>query len=779
MIPLLTVSSTHEEAHYKATLSPSRRISSGRSRDNKLMSVLHARRRVPNRWRSVEECERNCRTNSNDEYCRLKCSRDMKMMRNNSGNNQIQTASETDANEMSTSELNLVQAADEFLDTEESVHGLYFADPITNSTRSNKQTKESSNLISSNAKVNAADIRKEIRDKVSEDVSSSATSPPTTTAKISRRNKYTRTSLSPSEARSTVYRGRVKFSPSNMKSLEEIDADPYLYIGQKLPGTTSRVPDTRHLANGRRTPLFQSTTPSRSKEEELEIMEVSVAKQSSTEKNKFWKTRNIVAINNYMRRLNPHIAGSLKVNPERVENTTKLTTIRYETIHTLPKVTQKATSISAVNNLAEGIVDSKNVFSRSAENTTESIISSPIPAFKTIYHPAGSLIINVPDDATPIFFNDHRHYQQSDGDIESAPTEKSETVEPISPTIDVELKRSSTLPDINRLFENITTTTKAVSETQSTLESTISSSTTTSVVKSTVSSSTESFVPAKTTKRVYTTIPRRKSTTTVFPDYNKTTISTFLSNISSKRNKLNVKNETVAQSSSPTSTTPLNEIASTVAYKINRNTSKTSAPNDVEIVAPPSVTPESVTPPIQTFYQGISTTNKPPHNNEVLVEMYQMNTATYVMAGLGLLPLVVILIYVVRQYLYRHDHKDGDSENYGNDIQPISPVATLDQSDDGGSLEGEESIISETDFNRANLRFKSLLGEGNFGQVWKAEADSLAGHLGATRIVAVKTERANNGQGGLKAECEIMRKLGSHSNVVTLLGACVEQGMAC
>jgi hypothetical protein len=57
-----------------------------------------------------------------------------------------------------------------------------------------------------------------------------------------------------------------------------------------------------------------------------------------------------------------------------------------------------------------------------------------------------------------------------------------------------------------------------------------------------------------------------------------------------------------------------------------------------------------------------------------------------------------------------------------------------------------------------------------------AEADNLSGHIGNTRIVAVKTERANNGQGGLKAECEIMRKLGSHSNVVTLLGACVEQG---
>jgi Protein tyrosine and serine/threonine kinase len=709
------------------------------------LTLLQSRRRAPTRWRSVDECERHCRISSNDEYCKLKCNREIKLTRNH-----IPKPSEANdaLNEMSTSDLNLVQSnPEEFLDTEESVHGLYYVDPVTNissTTSINKQTKDSSNLISnSNGKplVSPPDSHKEI------------TTATTTTVK-SRRNKYPRTSLSPSEARSTVYRGRVKFSPSNMKSLEEIDSDPYLIIGQKLAGTTSRTPDApRRQPSARRTPSFQSTTPSRSKEEELEIMEVSVAKQSSTEKNKSWKSRNIVAINNYFRRLSPAGISSSSSATRSPEISTKLTTVKYETIHTQP-------SISAVNNLAEGIDDVKNVFSRSTvhDNQTE---SPQIPKIKTIYHPAGlsSLIINVPDDATPIFFDDHRSYEQSDGDVEGAePTEFDET--------------TTELPDINRLFGNISMRFKS----PPTLESTISSSTTTSVVKSTVIATTEAIVPEKPTKRVYTTIPRRKSTT-VLPDYNRTTISTFLSNISSRRNKIGATNETIAPVMT-LSTTPRNTISSTIAYKISRNFSKTSAPIDLEIVAPPSVTPESVTPSIQTnvFYQGVSTTSKP-QSNEVLVEMYKMNTATYVMAGLGLLPLVVILIYVVRLYMHHHEHKDDDSENYGNDIQPISPVVTLDQSDDGSSIENEGSIISETDFNRTNLRFKSLLGEGNFGQVWKAEADSLAGHLGTTRIVAVKTERANNGQGGLKAECEIMRKLGSHSNVVTLLGACVEQGM--
>lgn len=687
----------------------------------------------------------------------------MKLIRNGA-NNGIQTASESsDMNEMSTPDSNLVVQAsgDELFDTEESVHGLYFADPMNGSNdTSNKQTKESSNLISSS-------VKKEIKEKIIDDIVSSTTSAP---AKInSRRNKYTRTSSAPGDVQTTrVFRGRVKFSPSSLRTLEENDADPYLYIGQKLAGTTSRIPEARRQLHSRKTPLYQSTTPSRSKEEELEIMEVSVAKQSSTEKNKFWKTRNIVAINNYMRRLNPHIAvngggSSMATKPTKtVENTTKLTTVRYETIHTQSK---PSTSISAVNNLAEGVEDAKTVVSRSASSsTTTEAPAHVIPEIKTIYQnrPGGGLIINVPDDATPIFYNDHRNYEQSDGEIESAPTDISAEITTDSPTTE-----SRQPIDINRLFENITTTVTYPEPTR--LHSTVSSSTSTSVVKSTVFAETTG-VPVKTTKRVYTTIPRRKLSTTIFPDYNKTTISTFLSNISSRRNKIGAKNET-------TTATSVIE-SSTIPYKIFVNTSKTSAPVDFEVVAPPSVTPESVTSSIEpnVFYQGVSTTNKTPQTGDVLVEMHNMNTATYVMAGLGLLPLVVILIYVIRQYLYRHEHKDGDLENYGNDIQPISPVVTLDQSDDGGSIDGEESIISETDFNRNNLRFKSLLGEGNFGQVWKAEADNLAGHIGTTRIVAVKTERVNNGQGGLKAECEIMRKLGSHSNVVTLLGACVEQG---
>lgn len=165
------------------------------------------------------------------------------------------------------------------------------------------------------------------------------------------------------------------------------------------------------------------------------------------------------------------------------------------------------------------------------------------------------------------------------------------------------------------------------------------------------------------------------------------------------------------------------------------------------------------------------------HNSDVVIEMRKMNTATFILAGLGMLPIVIIILYVIKAAVCKRENKvSHDLERYIPDGQPpISPVVRLEQSDT--SSVADESIITDRDFNRKNLRFKSLLGEGNFGQVWKAEADDLAGHFGSTRIVAVKTERSDNGHGDLKAEADIMRKLGSHPNVVTLLGACLEQGL--
>lgn len=201
-----------------------------------------------------------------------------------------------------------------------------------------------------------------------------------------------------------------------------------------------------------------------------------------------------------------------------------------------------------------------------------------------------------------------------------------------------------------------------------------------------------------------------------------------------------------------------------------------------------------------------------------------MNLVTLVLVAVGVIPLAAIILYLVRNFVIRRRAKQSEVFDVCiTDQQPISPVKKVDskyQVDDDedevdhqhhqhmqhhqnhqnhqnhqhhqampmsqasqrdanhnryGNNDDKTSLASEFhDFERSNIRLKSLLGEGNFGQVWKAEADDLSGHFGATRIVAVKTIRACSAQVSLKDEANIMRKLGSHQNVVTLLGACVE-----
>lgn len=781
-----------------------------------------------------DECERQCQVNNSSvETCRIKCNRDLKLLRYANNTNPLPMAAaniQQQRQESSTVESNVIvhSSNDEFLDTEESVHGLYFTNlsggnsTAHNDSNSKTKAKESSNLITSNGSV-----KKEIKDlKTLPPITTESTTFATTTAAstttitpataapstlkqiLNRRNKNLRTSLSPA-GRSTMYRGRVKYSPSNFGPLEESE-DPYLdplLVGQqqqqRLASTTSRNPDVKRpslvnsnsSSNRRRPSPYQSTTPSRSKEEELEIMEVSVAKQSSTEKTKFWKSRNIVAISNYMRRLTPTLATRSPLQVSTAENGTSTTTsasssslpsttttkatsnklgLQYKTISKRPSRVvelpaaaaaderrsegQMATSIAAVNNLAEGSAtgaEVKSVFVRNADEADRQESDDDATATTTELPSKQpnlpSLIINVPDDATPIFSND-RH----EGEIELG---------------------------------------RATSQSFSDLSSTVSSSTTTSVVKSsTVETPTSSVPYAKTTKRIYTTIPRRKVTTTAFPVSNKTTLSTFLRNVATRTQSTFATNgEPIAPASTTSRVVTSATSRSITAVRTDAPTTLRPASVDVktarpvvlfENVAPPSVTPvvvESSTISIESttnvFIQGAPATLKP-NSSDVLIEMQSFNLATVLMAALGLLPLVAILIYVIRQYVYKNELKhSSDIGSYGNDIQPISPVVILDQSsDDGGSIDGADSFISVAEFDRTNLRFQSLLGEGNFGQVWKAEADSLPGHVGTTRIVAVKTERSDNGQGGLKAECEIMRKLGSHTNVVTLLSACVDQG---
>lgn len=75
---------------------------------------------------------------------------------------------------------------------------------------------------------------------------------------------------------------------------------------------------------------------------------------------------------------------------------------------------------------------------------------------------------------------------------------------------------------------------------------------------------------------------------------------------------------------------------------------------------------------------------------------------------------------------------------------------------------------------RNDVRLERVLGEGNFGRVWKATAYGLSGFKRSTPV-AVKTLKeyaTNEEKRDLVREMGLMRKLGKHPHVVRFLGCC-------
>ncbi|XP_075971841.1 tyrosine kinase receptor Cad96Ca isoform X2 [Anticarsia gemmatalis] len=96
----------------------------------------------------------------------------------------------------------------------------------------------------------------------------------------------------------------------------------------------------------------------------------------------------------------------------------------------------------------------------------------------------------------------------------------------------------------------------------------------------------------------------------------------------------------------------------------------------------------------------------------------------------------------------------------------------------------EETSISKDDqppdkweFPRHKLRIFHIVGEGAFGQVWRAQAIDIAGKKGE-QTVAVKTLKENASEKekiDLLQELLVMKNLGYHPNVVQLIGCCTEK----
>lgn len=227
---------------------------------------------------------------------------------------------------------------------------------------------------------------------------------------------------------------------------------------------------------------------------------------------------------------------------------------------------------------------------------------------------------------------------------------------------------------------------------------------------------------------------------------------------------------TPAYASFLTSTLP----STTTAFKPFVVTSRTSSESSSKPVLVPSSTTRNDKNVNKTAGEGIEVPAS--QNEEVVIEAEKTYTASYVLAGLGFLPVAAIVAFVLRSILNKKTKEiDTEYEGYFEDgdikkESPITPVARP-------PLPTPTKPDQKWEFPRNKLRLQTLLGQGNFGQVWKAEADDLNGHDGLTRLVAVKSIKETASQKEkqeLLHEIYIMQKIGTHPNVVTLLACCTE-----
>ncbi|CAL1682285.1 unnamed protein product [Lasius platythorax] len=185
------------------------------------------------------------------------------------------------------------------------------------------------------------------------------------------------------------------------------------------------------------------------------------------------------------------------------------------------------------------------------------------------------------------------------------------------------------------------------------------------------------------------------------------------------------------------------------------------------------------------------------HDGNAIATQETVAVVSYILATLVVFPIAVGVGLILRRLILRN-RKVLEESDTSSEISCRKDALNLENGDFKTSIEKAITKLpriqhlcheaeksppppsqeSRWEFPRDKLRLQTVLGQGNFGQVWKAEADDLTGHQGTTRLVAVKTIKegaSDREKEDLDRELEIMKQLGSHPNVVTLLGCCTEE----
>lgn len=164
------------------------------------------------------------------------------------------------------------------------------------------------------------------------------------------------------------------------------------------------------------------------------------------------------------------------------------------------------------------------------------------------------------------------------------------------------------------------------------------------------------------------------------------------------------------QTSAPT-TTAVTETENT--FKTFIVTSRTSSESSSKPIIIPLNLTQTESKTVVNDTRGDEQTSQ---NEEVVIEADKNYTASYVLAGLGFLPVMAIVAFVLRNIMNKKTKEiDTEYEGYFDDGEikkesPITPVARP-------PLPMPTKPDQKWEFPRNKLRLQTLLGQGNFGQV--------------------------------------------------------------
>uniref|UniRef100_A0AAU0N4Z7 receptor protein-tyrosine kinase n=1 Tax=Gecarcinus lateralis TaxID=6769 RepID=A0AAU0N4Z7_GECLA len=133
------------------------------------------------------------------------------------------------------------------------------------------------------------------------------------------------------------------------------------------------------------------------------------------------------------------------------------------------------------------------------------------------------------------------------------------------------------------------------------------------------------------------------------------------------------------------------------------------------------------------------------------------------------------------------EQSDSETRNSGGSITGLAALwwrrassNTYEDSFRGSKKRGSGKVSQLSadawEFPRHRLKFMGILGEGCFGQVWKCDATGLKGER--SMLVAVKTLKESAGERERKdlvQELKVLKSLGQHPNVLSLLGCCTDK----